>query len=93
MANAKTKKSARRATNGAIAILPRLTGDAQQLIRRNRDEVARALEKFRKEVEKRAERVVREVERKILKQMHVATEEQLHRLEGRVTRLERLARG
>jgi DNA anti-recombination protein RmuC len=93
MANAKSKKTAKRAASGPVAILPRLTGDAQQMIRRNRDEAAKAVDKFRKQIEKRAERVVREVERKILQQMHIATEEQLHRLEGRVARLERLARG
>ena len=95
MANGKGKKSVRRnGATGVEALLAQLGGDAQRMIVRNRAEVTKAVQKFRKEVERRAERTeraVREVERKILKQLHIATEEQVQRLETRLARLERRA--
>lgn len=92
MASSKSKKTSKaRPTNGDRSLIPRLTGDAQQLLARNRDDITKAIDRFRKDVEKRAQRAVRDVERKILKQMHVATEDQLRSLEARVVRLERRA--
>lgn len=94
MARSKTTRSTKSpaAANGSAALLPRLTGDAHELLTRNRDIVAKAVDRFRKDVEKRAQRTVRDVERKILKQMHIATEEQLRSLEARVANLERNTR-
>lgn len=91
MANAKVKANgrARRASDGPAALPARLTADAQRILNVNRQLAAEAVESFRKKVEKRARRAVRDVERKILKQMHIATEEQVRRLEARVARLER----
>ncbi|MEW6268716.1 MAG: hypothetical protein AB1689_05390 [Thermodesulfobacteriota bacterium] len=97
MAKTTARRAVKRhgARDGLEATLEMLGKRAQKLVDRNRAEVQkavqRAVQRLRAEVERRtasAERALREAERRILKQMHVATEEEVKRLERRVLRLE-----
>ena len=72
--------------SNSATVLRKLRRDAEALVARGRTEVMKDV----KAVRRTADRAVRDLERKVVRQFHAATDEQLKRLERRVTRLERM---
>jgi iron-sulfur cluster repair protein YtfE (RIC family) len=72
--------------SNSATVLRKLRRDAEALVARGRTEVMKDV----KAVRRTADRAVRDLERKVVRQFHAATDEQLKRLERRVTKLERM---
>ncbi|MEO6025961.1 MAG: hypothetical protein ABIR79_03740 [Candidatus Binatia bacterium] len=72
--------------SNSATVLRKLRRDAEALVARGRTEVMKDV----KAVRLTADRAVRDLERKVVRQFHAATDEQLKRLERRVTKLERM---
>jgi uncharacterized protein involved in exopolysaccharide biosynthesis len=75
----------RRIQSDGEELVGRLRRDAQDLLKQGRAEIAQDVHALTQ----RADRTLRRLETRVLQQLHAATSQQVKRLEGRLTKLER----